>query len=154
VVLACSVGFVTYVIEGICAEVPSPSSGFVGKLRMCSMMVPSLKRVERLFATQVLIPVGIYHRRVHCNNNPTSTMMDFLMGEKVAMMNENEVQWIVQAMKASLGLLVHGKIFTNQNACILASRGLIKFMGMVLHDINKEQAVVILLFGLVNQHSA
>jgi hypothetical protein len=54
--------------------------------------------------------------------------------------------------KPHQGLLVHGKIFMNQNTCILASQGLIKFRGMVLHDINKEKPVIILLFGLVNQH--
>jgi hypothetical protein len=81
-------------------------------------------------------------------------MMNFLTRDKVAMMNENAMQWIVEARKASLGLMVHGKIFMNQNSCILTYKGLIKYQGMVLHAINKEKVVVILIFGLVNHHSA
>jgi hypothetical protein len=67
----------------------------VGKLRMCLMMVLSLETSGEALCNTSTYSCGNLSQAVHYNNNPTSTMMDLLMGDKVAMMNENEVQWIV-----------------------------------------------------------
>jgi hypothetical protein len=122
----------------------------VGKLRMCLMMVSSMDLSGEDLCIMSTYSRGTLSQEVHSNTIPTSTMMDLLTREKVAIMNESEVNQIVQAMKASSRLLVHGKIFRNQNTCILTSLGLIKDRITLLHDINKEQAVVILLIGLEN----
>jgi hypothetical protein len=123
-------------------------SRLVGKLRACSMMVSSMDLSGEDLCIMSTYSRGTLSHAVHSNTIPTLAMMDLLTGEKVTIMNESEVNRIVQAMKDSSGLLVRGKIFRNQNTCILASQGLIKDRRMLLCDINKEQAVVILLIGL------
>jgi hypothetical protein len=122
-------------------------SWLVGMCRSCLEMVSSSELSGEVLCFMCTYPHGTLLQVVLSISNPSQVIMDLMMGEKVAIMNGSEVNRIVQAMIASLGPLVHGKIFRSSNSCIPASRGSIKDRRMPLQVIIKEREVENLSIG-------